>query len=244
MKRRIIPGYRLPALSVLMLAAAMPSVPAGPAQAGLRDKTLVAWVSPANLIQHGGSVLTIDDARSHFDGIVFGELSPGRWMAGSDFYRRTHREQGPWAEETSDSKALVQVAITYRGKQVTLYRNGRPYAEYTMASPPQEFGPQSVVVIGKRHLEQQDDAHFIGAIEDARIYDVALPADQIAALNLPGQPRAQLGPCLEHRPVPLAAPSHRAGLRHVQRQLLYQQRRPSDYVLSPGRPGQCHGGCG
>ena len=187
MKRRIIPGYGLVALSVLMLTVATPSTPAAPAQAGLRDKTLVAWVSPANLTQHGGSVLTIDDAQSHFDGIVFGELSPGRWMAGSDFYRRTHREQGPWAAETSDSKALVQVAIAYEGKQVTLYRNGRPYAEYTMTSPPQEFGPHSVVVIGKRHLEQQDDAHFIGAIEDARIYNVALPADQIAALK-PHQP--------------------------------------------------------
>ena len=56
-----------------------------------------------------------------------------------------------------------------------------------MASPPQEFGPQSEVVIGKRHLEQQDDAHFAGAIEDARVYDVALPAGQIAALK-PHQP--------------------------------------------------------
>ncbi|MHB8520592.1 MAG: GH32 C-terminal domain-containing protein [Limisphaerales bacterium] len=185
------PRYGLLALSVLMLGAATTSVPGATGQDKLRDKTLVAWVSPANLTQRGGSVLTIDDARSHFDGIVFGELSPGRWMAGSDFYRRTDREQGQWAEETADSNTIVQVAITYQGQQVSLYRNGRRYAEYTMTSPPQEFGAQSVVVIGKRHLEQQDDAHFTGAIEDARLYDVALTAEQIASLkpNEPSDPK-------------------------------------------------------
>jgi hypothetical protein len=52
-----------------------------------------------------------------------------------------------------------------------------------MASPPHEFGRQSMVVLGKRHLDQADDACFGGAIEDARIYDQALSADQIAALK-------------------------------------------------------------
>jgi len=44
----------------------------------LRDKTLVAWVAPANETQHGGSVLTIDDGNSHFDGIIFGEIAPAK----------------------------------------------------------------------------------------------------------------------------------------------------------------------
>lgn len=183
MGKRIVAKFNLLALSVLMLAVAITWVPAAPDQEGLRDKTLVAWVSPSNLVQRGGSVLTIDDARSHFDGIVLGELSPRRWMAGSDFYRRTHRDQGQWAEETADSKALVQVAITYQGQQVTLYRNGRQYAEYTMDSPPQIFGPQSRVVVGKRHQQQSDHAHFAGSIDDVRIYDRALSAEQISALK-------------------------------------------------------------
>jgi hypothetical protein len=50
----------------------------------LLNKTLVAWVSPTNLTQQGGSVLTIDDRQAGFDGIVFGEISPGKWMAGSE----------------------------------------------------------------------------------------------------------------------------------------------------------------
>ena len=171
-------------LKVLKAASAVrAAAKSASASPTLRDKTLVAWVSPANLTQRGGSVLTLDDVQSHFDGIVFGELAAKRWMAGSDFFRRTHREQGPWAEETADSNTLVQVAITYQGKQVTLYRNGQSCAQYTMASPPQEFGPESAVLIGKRHLEQQDDAHFLGAIEDARLYNFALTSQQIAALK-------------------------------------------------------------
>jgi sucrose-6-phosphate hydrolase SacC (GH32 family) len=149
----------------------------------LRDKTLVVWVCPANLAQRGGSALTIDDLASHFDGIVFGELAPKRWMAGSDFFRRTHREQGGWPEETADAKTVVQVAIAYKGQEVTIHRNGQRYAQYAMASPPQEFGPQSVIVIGHRHLDQDDAACLGGTVEDARIYDQALSAEQIAALR-------------------------------------------------------------
>jgi len=157
----------------------------------LLDKTLVVWASPAGLAQRGGSALTIDDAASHFDAIVFAELAPKRWMAGSDFFRRTERDQGGWPEETADAKTVVQVAIAYKGQEVTIYRNGQRYAQYQMASPPQEFGPQSMVVLGKRHLDQADDACFGGAVEDARIYDQALAAEQIAALKPrePSDPR-------------------------------------------------------
>ncbi len=149
----------------------------------LGDKSLVVWAAPANLAQKGGSALTIDDLRSHFDGIVFGEISPKRWMAGSDGFRRTNRQQDDWPEETADAKKLVQVAIVYKDRQVTIYRDGRKYAGYTMANPPQEFGPLSVAIFGIRHLDQGDDAHFAGAIDDARIYDVPLSADEIAALK-------------------------------------------------------------
>jgi sucrose-6-phosphate hydrolase SacC (GH32 family) len=152
------------------------------ANAAGADKTLVTWVSPANLTQRGGSVLTIQEKET-FDAVVLGERAAGRWMAGSDFFRRTERDQGGWPEETADSKTFVQVAVAYKGQEVTIYRNGQRYAQYTMASPPQEFGAKSMVVLGKRHLDQADDAHFGGAVEDARIYDRALSADQIAALK-------------------------------------------------------------
>ena len=149
----------------------------------LGDKTLVVWVAPANLTQRGGSALTIDDGETHFDGIIFGELTPKKWMPGSDFHRRTQTAQGGWPEETADAKTFVQIAISYKGRQVEVYRNGRSYAQYTMANPPLACGPLSVVVMGMRHLDQGDDARFAGEIDDARIYDQALSADQIAALK-------------------------------------------------------------
>ena len=72
-----------------------------------RDKTLVAWASPANLTQRGGSILTINDNADRFDGIVFGEIAEARWMAGSDLFRRTTREQNEYPVETEIGRAHV-----------------------------------------------------------------------------------------------------------------------------------------
>ncbi len=161
--------------------AANPGEAASPA---LTDKTLVVWAAPANLSQQGGSALTLDDGQTHFDGVVFGELAAGRWMAGSDFYRRTEREQDSWPRETSPPVEFVQVAITYRDRQVTLLRNGAPYARYSMANPPQTFGPGSLVLFGRRHLDvTEPQRSFSGRIRDARIYDRALPPETIAGLH-------------------------------------------------------------
>ena len=62
----------------------------------LSDKTLVAWVSPADLDQQGAGVLTVEGAggqAGQFDSLVLGEAAPRRWMAGSDNFRRTQRDQ-------------------------------------------------------------------------------------------------------------------------------------------------------
>lgn len=150
----------------------------------LMDKTLVAWVSPANLDQRGGSVLTIDDLQSHFDGVVFGELAPRKWMPGSDLWRRTQKEQSDWPEETAESGTFVQVAIAYQGTAVTVFRNAQPVVRYTMSNPPQAFGPAAAVLFGRRHLDAGDpDNSFEGRIRDARIYAQALNAETLAALK-------------------------------------------------------------
>ena len=102
--------------------------------APFQDKTLVAWVYVAHTNEQGGSVLTLIDKAEHFDAIVLGEVAQGKWMAGSDFFRRTHQDQANWPLETADSSTLVQLAITYRGNRVTLFRNGNEYAAYSMSS--------------------------------------------------------------------------------------------------------------
>jgi beta-fructofuranosidase len=159
-----------------------------------QDKTLVVWVAPSNLTQRAGTALTIDDGQSHFDGIIFGELAPGKWMPGSDGWRRTLKDQANWPSETADAKTFVQMAMVYRGREVTVFRNGRDYARYTMPNPPQEFGPQAIVLFGRRHLDAGDPEHsFAGRIKDARIYDQPLDRETIAAM-LPGRVAGGLKP--------------------------------------------------
>ena len=107
--------------------------------APIQDKTLVAWVCPSNLTQQGGSVLTLIDKAEHFDAIVLGEVARGKWMAGSDFFRRTHQDQASWPQETAGSNTLAQVAITYRGNRVNILRSGKEYADYPL-SQAESFG--------------------------------------------------------------------------------------------------------
>ena len=154
------------------------------------DKTLVAWVSPANLTQRGGGVLTLDDQAGNFDGIVFGELAPAKWMAGSNFYLRTQKEQRSYPAETADSKTTVQVAIVYHGTTVTLYRNGKQTAQYQIQRT-LKFAPGAAAILGLRHFQAGGGGFFAGTVDDARVYTEALNAEQIAALqpNEPSEPR-------------------------------------------------------
>ncbi len=93
-------------LTALLLASSGQSAETKP----LQDKTLVVWAAPANLTQRGGSVLTLEDPQDHFDGIVFGEIAPTKWMAGSDGFCRTQKDQSAYFAETADANTLVQMA--------------------------------------------------------------------------------------------------------------------------------------
>lgn len=160
----------------------------------LRDKTLVAWVSLTKLDQRGGSALTLDDGQSHFDGIVFGELAPEKWMAGSDYYSRTWKDQSSWPKETAGSNTFIQIAIVYRGPEVALYRDGDLYAQYTMPNAPLQFSGTPVVVFGRRHLDVSEPRQsFIGRIKDARVYDRALESSQLKQLSA-GQAAPEMKP--------------------------------------------------
>ena len=174
-------------LLISLLVVAVARFGQGAETSLLKDKTLVVWVAPANLTQQGGSVLTIDDGQSRFDGIIFGEIAPKKWMPGSDGFRRTLRAQVDWPDETAAASTFIQMAIVYRGREVTVFRDGREYARYTMTNPPQAFGPQATVLFGRRHFDARDPEHsFAGRIKDARIYDQPLEREAIVAL-VPGQ---------------------------------------------------------
>lgn len=167
---------------------------ARPAHAGgmpkIKDKTLVAWVYLNTLDQRAGSAITLDDRKSRFDGIVFGEIAARKWMAGSDRFSRSAQDQSASAEETANPKTRVQIAVVYKGKEIAIYRDGQPYANYTIEKQ-RSFSEGSVVVMGLRHLDAGDHACLAGAIDDARVYGTALSAEQIAALkpNKPSEPQ-------------------------------------------------------
>jgi len=93
------------------------------------DKTLVAWVSPANLEQQGGGVLALMNGEA-FDALVLGEKERGKWMAGSDFFRRTQADQTASPVETAQAGQFVAMAVVYAGSRITLYRNGQRYSDY------------------------------------------------------------------------------------------------------------------
>jgi hypothetical protein len=169
-------------LAVWIGAAAQAEV-TGPPPA-LIDKTLVAWVYPANLTQRGGAALTLMQDES-FDSITLGERVPGRWMAGSDFFRRTQDEAGQSAcpAETAGPAAAVPVAIVYQGNEVRIYRNGNTYSSYRIAKP-HPFGDNGAVLLGLRYLGGMGAIGFLGgAIEEARIYDRALDPQAVASLK-------------------------------------------------------------
>jgi sucrose-6-phosphate hydrolase SacC (GH32 family) len=150
------------------------------------DKTLVAWVLLANLDQQGGSALTIQSGE-RFDAIVLGERARGKWMAGSDFFRRTQPNQAANAAETAGPDALVQLAIVYEGDDVRLYRNGEPYASYKTKNADLVNVENHIAVFGLRHVGAKSGTPLAGAIDDARIYPRALTALEIQSLR-PNEP--------------------------------------------------------
>ena len=183
---------RRTALALLVYAALLRSAVAE-AQEPLTigDKTLVAWVTLTDLQQRGGSVLTLEKPGGVFDAIVFGEIAPAKWMAGSNEFRRTHRDQQTWPNETAGPQTLVQIAIVFQDKEISIYRDGREYSRYTTGAQ-ESFGGDSRVLMGLRHLEAAPgNRFFTGSIEDARIYGMALSREQLASLepDVPSTPR-------------------------------------------------------
>ena len=169
-----------PATCALGLVPALMLAPA--AAASLTDKTLVAWVSPANLGQRGGSALTIQDG-DRFDAIVFGERAPGKWMAGSDYFRRTQKDPDANAAEAASPETLVQLAIVYEGDDIRIYRNGEAYAAYKAENVDLLHAEKHIAVFGLRHVGAGSGTPFAGTIEDARIYARALTVEQIRTLR-------------------------------------------------------------
>jgi hypothetical protein len=157
-------------------------VSTAPLAASLGAKTLEAWVKLDNLMQAGGGVISVQTTDGNvFDAIVFGERQKGRWMPGSDGFRRTRDLIGP--AEVEATKRAVHVAIVYHADgTVTAYRDGKPYGKPYRADHAQTFAAgKAQVVFGLRHGPVGGNKMLAGTVTRARLYDRALSADEVAA---------------------------------------------------------------
>jgi mono/diheme cytochrome c family protein len=145
-------------------------------------KTLEVWVTPATLDQSGGGVLSTQTTDGIlFDAIVYAELEPKKWMAGSNNFSRTKSFDG--AQEDLSNGEPIHLAIAYaEDGSIRGYRNGKPYG-----NPYQGGGLLAMqsgnwqVLFGLRHGEAGGNRLFRGAIHEARLYDRALVEQEIAA---------------------------------------------------------------
>jgi hypothetical protein len=148
-------------------------------QTALRAKTLSVVVRLTNLTQRGGAAICLQNRDgSVFDAIVLGEREPKRWLAGSDFFRRTQDFKG--SDET-DLKP-VHIAITYAADgTIACYRNGVPYGQ-EYKTKLQSFEPgEALFLFGLRHTPPGGTKHLAGSILRAEYYDRALTPTEVAA---------------------------------------------------------------
>ena len=157
-----------------------------PLSQALGAKTLEAWVRLDNLEQSGSGVISLQtpDGRT-FDAIVFGEIEPGRWMAGSEGFRRTRSFAGT-AEKEATSRP-VHVAIAYASDgTVTGYRDGIAYGKPYRTDRAAFDAGKAQLLFGLRHGPAGGNKHLAGVITRAKLHDRALSAAEVAASS--GQP--------------------------------------------------------
>jgi hypothetical protein len=156
-----------------------------PLSRDLGEKTLEAWIALPNLDQRGGAAISVQTPDgATFDAIVFGERQPRRWMAGSEFFRRSRDHDAP--SESAAPKDLVHVAVVYAADdRITIYRNGKLYAgpyrpEGDGSKLRTYHAGAAQVLFGLRHTGA-GNGFLTGEIDEARLYDRALSAEQVEA---------------------------------------------------------------
>lgn len=152
-----------------------------PIRQSVSEKTLEAWVRLDNLDQQGGGVISLQTRNGAvFDSIVFAETEPRRWLAGSDFHRRSQSFQGPAEQDATVHP--VHLAITYHADgRITGYRNGVPYGTSYPSSGPIRFEQNDAILsFGLRHLPAGGNRLLAAHIERAAFYDRALSDSEVA----------------------------------------------------------------
>jgi hypothetical protein len=153
-----------------------------PLQRDLGEKTLEVWARLDNLTQRGGGVIGVQSRDGVlFDALVFGEQEEGRWMAGSNFFKRTESFHAP--AETQATRELVHMALVYGADgTISAYRNGQPYGKPYRSSGLATFkAGEAQMAFGVRHTPSGSNKMLAGLLVRARLHERALTADEVAA---------------------------------------------------------------
>jgi len=149
----------------------------------LGAKTLEVLVELATLEQRGGGAMTVQTpSGNEFDSIVYAEAGPRQWLAGSDHFRRTVPLDGP--KEAEADKRPVRITLTYDvDGTIRSFRDGKPYADpYRKAALRRYKSGEAQVAFGWRHGTGPTGNRMLrGRIHEARLYDRALTAEEVAA---------------------------------------------------------------
>lgn len=156
----------------------------------ITDLTLASWLSLDDYAKTNGSALTLDKVTAdQFCGIVWAERVDRQWMPGSSHFRRT--DDFPQAVTETDTGDMHFIAITYKNVsnqyEITGYRNGESMGSFTKGDLRTWSAGDAEAVWGKRHTNGLTGPGDLNAhIEESRIYNVALTADEIETLQIEG----------------------------------------------------------
>ncbi|MDG2220193.1 MAG: DUF1588 domain-containing protein [Rubripirellula sp.] len=152
-----------------------------PLQMDLKAKSLEVQFSLSNLDQRGGGLMGIQGPGDFFDTIVIGERKNRHWISGSNGFSRT--EDFPESFEETVADELVHLLMAYaEDGTTTLYRNGQPYGKPYKSRGATFPKNRSSVLFGLRHLPAGGNKYLAVRIDQARLYDRALTAEEIEAV--------------------------------------------------------------
>ena len=151
-----------------------------PLPVDLREKSLEVRFRIANLDQRGGGLMGIQGQGDFFDTIVIGERKNRHWISGSNGFKRTLDFDDSF-EETVTDESLHLLMVYAEDGVTTLYRNGQPYGESFNKGRDTFPKDASKVIFGLRHLPPGGNRFLSVRIDQARLYDRALSAEEAAA---------------------------------------------------------------
>src|SRR5712692_10757953 len=148
----------------------------------IREKTLEAWVYVRKPPEKAATILRIRNRSgfrgASYDGIRYAAGKHKQWENLSTVAFRTEDVAGPPEDAAAGDR--IHVAIVYAPDDtIRLYRNGRPYGKAYKPQIGLPVGRVQTYVKGDAVIELSSSKEL--ELEEARIYNVALTAEQVRA---------------------------------------------------------------